>query len=331
MAKVVVEQMNGPLPGVPFPHRIVSAERRGELRGTIERARESGQLSDLIFQSYTRIFDCPLPDDCAGARSLIVGAFPQGQSRVTFTWRGSPFSMLIPPTYVRYWELTRQAEDLLNRLLSPLGHWARFARVPQKTLAVRSGLARYGRNNITFVPGLGSFHMLVSFDSSLPCEDETWTEPRLLERCARCTACRRSCPTGAIAPDRFALHQDRCITFYSGYSGPQELPVWLDPDWIECLIGCRRCQLVCPENRPFHRWIEDEWEFSEEETASLLADLTPATVPESARAKLDAMGLIEFFGEAECLEMLARKLAIQTARLEQAPAGRRPRPPGAAH
>ena len=26
----------------------------------------SGRLSDLIFQSYTRIFDCPLPEDCAG-------------------------------------------------------------------------------------------------------------------------------------------------------------------------------------------------------------------------------------------------------------------------
>jgi hypothetical protein len=104
-------------------------------------------------------------------------------------------------------------------------------------------------NNITFVPGLGSFHLLVSYYSSLPCEDDCWLESQLVERCERCTACRRSCPTGAIPADRFALHQDRCITFYSGYSGPQELPGWLDPDWIECLIGCRRCQAALLPSR----------------------------------------------------------------------------------
>jgi epoxyqueuosine reductase len=155
----------------------------------------------------------------------------------------------------------------------------------------------------------------VSYYSSLPCEREDWVEPQLLERCESCTACRRACPTGAIAEDRFVLRQDRCITFYSGYSGPQEHPEWLDPSWIECLIGCRRCQIVCPENRPFRKWVEDGWEFSEEETAMLLEGLTGATVPAATRAKLDAMGLIEFFGLEECLQMLSRKLAILTSRL----------------
>jgi epoxyqueuosine reductase len=157
--------------------------------------------------------------------------------------------------------------------------------------------------------------MLVSYYSSLPCEQEEWVEPQLLARCESCTACRRACPTGAIPEDRFAVRQDRCITFYSGYSGPQEHPEWLDPSWVECLIGCRRCQIVCPENRPFRRWVEDGWEFSEEETAMLLEGLTAATLPPATRAKLNAMGLIEFFGLEECLEMLSRKLGILTSRL----------------
>ncbi|MGD1147996.1 MAG: 4Fe-4S double cluster binding domain-containing protein [Thermoanaerobaculaceae bacterium] len=305
---------NGPLSGVPFVHSVVPATRRDDLRQEIEGAHEAGLLSDLIFRSYRRIFDCPLPDACAGARSLIVGALPHPQSRVAFTWRGSRFTVLVPPSYIRHWQLTRQAEDTLNERLAPLGHWARFARVPQKALTVHSGLALYGRNNIVYVPGLGSFHMLVSYYSSLPCEEESWLKPRLLERCERCTACRRACPTGAIPEDRTALRQERCITFYSGYSGPQELPAWFDPDWIECLVGCRRCQIVCPENRPFRKWVEDDWEFSEEETSLLLDGLTGATLPDPIRAKLDAMGLIEFFGLEECLQMLSRKLAILTAR-----------------
>jgi epoxyqueuosine reductase len=198
---------NGPLAGVPFPHRIVSAEHRDDLKREIEAAYAFGLLSDFIFRSYTRIFDCPLPDDCSGARSLIVGALPHPQSSVAFTSRGLRFTVLVPPSYIRYWELTRNAEALLNERLAPQGHWARFARVPQKALAVRSGLARYGRNNITYVPGLGSFHMLVSYYSSLPCEQDEWGEPRLLERCESCTACRRACPTGAIPEDRFTVRQ----------------------------------------------------------------------------------------------------------------------------
>ncbi len=305
----------GPLPGVPFPHRVVPAERRADLKRDVDAAHAAGLLSDAVFRAYTRIFDCALPEECADARSLIVGALPHPQSRVMFAWRGQRFSALVPPTYVGYWELTRRGERVLNRALSPRGCWARFARVPQKALAVRSGLARYGRNNITYVAGLGSFHMLVSYYSSLPCDDGEWAEPLLLDRCERCSACRHACPTGAIGDDRVALHQERCITFYSGYSGPQELPAWLDPDWIECLIGCRQCQLVCPENRAFTRWVGDRWEFSEEETALLREGLTPETAPDAVRARLDAMGLTEFFGERECLEMLARKLAILTARL----------------
>jgi epoxyqueuosine reductase len=308
-------ESTGPLRGVPFPHRIVSASRRDDLKREIDAAHEAGLLSDLIFRNYARIFDCPIPDDCSGARSLIVGALPHPQSSVAFSWHGQRFSVLVPPSYIRYWELTRDAEAVLNERLAPQGHWARFARVPQKALAVRSGLACYGRNNITYVPGLGSFHMLVSYYSSLPFEHEEWVEPRLLARCENCTACRRVCPTGAIPEDRFAVRQDRCVTFYSGYSGPQEHPEWLDPDWIECLIGCRRCQIVCPENRPFRRWVEDGWGFSEDETSLLLGGTTGATLPAAIRAKLDAMGLVEFFGLDECLEMLSRKLAIFTSRL----------------
>ncbi len=306
---------SGPLAGVPFPHRIVPAGRRADLKREVEAAHDAGALSDLVYRNYTRIFDCALPEECAGARSLIVGALPHPQSRVVFSWRGERFWALVPPSYIGYWHLTRRGGEVLGRALAPQGHWVRFARVPQKALAVRSGLASYGRNNIAYVAGLGSFHMLVSYYSSLPCEDGAWLEPRLVERCERCNACMRACPTGAIADDRVALHQERCITFYSGYSGPQELPEWLDPDWVECLIGCRQCQIVCPENRHFKGWIGDRWEFSEDETALLLAGLTPETVPEPIRARLDAMGLNEFFGERECLEMFARKLAILTSRL----------------
>jgi hypothetical protein len=36
-----------------------------------------------------------------------------------------------------------------------------------------------------------------------------------------------------VIKDSCAIRQDRCITFYSGYSGPQDFPVRLNPAWIE--------------------------------------------------------------------------------------------------
>jgi epoxyqueuosine reductase len=75
--------------------------------------------------------------------------------------------------------------------------------LPLKTLAVYSGLARYGRNNISYVTGFGSYLQLMGAFSDLPCESDPWCEPKTLDRCSKCIACLQHCPTGAIADDRF--------------------------------------------------------------------------------------------------------------------------------
>jgi epoxyqueuosine reductase len=123
-----------------------------------------------------------------------------------------------------------------------------------------------------------------------------------------------SCPSGAIGTDLFPIQQDRCLTFYCGYSGVQAIPDWLNPAWLECLIGCMRCQRACPENRQFLGWIEEGETFNEEETELLYCGLTSQTVTTSIRQKLERLGLIQFFGVEECLEMIASKLKVFSER-----------------
>jgi len=89
-----------------------------------------------------------------------------------------------------------------------------------KFLAVRSGLARYGRNNITYVDGMGSLYRLSAFLSDLPYSGDCWTEPQMHDRCDDCSACIRACPTDAIPQHRFLLHSERCITFHNETRGP---------------------------------------------------------------------------------------------------------------
>jgi epoxyqueuosine reductase len=296
--------------GLPYPCRTVSARRRLDLKREIETLHNDGKLADIVYRKYSRIFNCPMPKRYSESGSLIVAAVPRPQETVGFSWKGTTHWLLLPPSYIRYWEVTKQVESLLNQLLKPQGYRAIFARVPQKIAATRSGLAQYGRNNITYVPGCGSLHMLVTYYSDLPCSDDTWQEPEIMPQCQTCSACARACPSQAISSDGFTLRQDLCITLYSGYSGGLDIPGWLDTSWIECLIGCMKCQRICPENRAYVKWIEKNETFSEEETQLLRAGLTKDALPGSIRDKLDRMGLIRFFGLKKCLEMFSRKLTI---------------------
>jgi len=302
--------MTANIDDLPYPHRTVSARRREDLKKEIDTLHADGKLADIVYRSYSRIFDCPMPEGYSESGSLIVAAVPRPQETIGFSWKGATHWLLLPPSYIRYWEITEQVESLLNQRLKPHGYGVTFARVPQKIAAARSGLAQYGRNNITYVPGCGSFHMLVTFYSDMPRPDDTWQEPEIMPQCQTCSACAAACPSKAISRDGFMIQQDRCITLYSGYSGGLDFPDWLDASWIECLIGCMKCQRSCPENRAYVKWIEQNESFSEEETQLLRTGLDENDIPGSIRDKLDRMGLIRFFGLKKCLETLSYKLKL---------------------
>ena len=188
--------------------------------------------------------------------------------------------------------------------MQPQGYSVVTAVVPKKLLAVRSGLAAYGKNNITYVPGSGSFHRLVAFHTDVHCEEDPWQEPTMVERCQNCEACLRRCPTGAITADRFLLRAERCLTFHNEKDSAVAFPEWLDPAWHTCLVGCMYCQLVCPENRHVAQWVEEGPRFSQEETALILQGVAPGQLPDAALDGLKQFGLLDIY------EVLARNLRV---------------------
>lgn len=64
--------------------------------------------------------------------------------------------------------------------------------------------------------------------------------------CSSCFACLAACPTQAIQEDRFLLHAERCLVYANESLDPW--PDWVPPDGHHCLVGCMRCQEVCPQN-----------------------------------------------------------------------------------
>jgi epoxyqueuosine reductase len=296
------QELLGKLEERGYAGRIVPIHHLSDLREGIEGPHERGLVDEAVYQEYLAALRFELPASLPDVRSLIVVAVPQSAVQFTFRWGEKPAPLFVPPTYLESQHVDKQVEDVLAETLHREGHRLAPALVPKKLLAVRSGLAAYGRNNISYVDGMGSFHRLATFYSDLPCPEDTWREPSMMETCQNCSACRQKCPTGAITAERFLLHAERCITFHNEKPADAPFPAWMDPSGHNCLVGCMTCQRVCPQNKDL-RSMEEEAEFSQEETALLLQGLALDQLPAETAEKLERSGLASY------LDVLPRNLA----------------------
>jgi epoxyqueuosine reductase len=282
--------------------RIVSLSRSDELREEIESHRRAGRLDEELYQAYLADLSFQPPDDFPEARSIIVTATRDPLVRFHFKWKGNTLAGLVPPTYLHGLRIIEEIESLLGQYFQGSGHRIARAQLPRKLLAARSGLARYGRNNIAYVQGMGSFHRLSTFFTSLSCDRDGWQPPEMLERCETCSACHGTCPSGAIGEDRFLLHAERCIVFHNEKPAHVPFPDWIRPSWHNCLVGCMICQQVCPENQEVLDFVREGTTFSEEETRLLVDGVGLETLPAETAEKLGAADL------AGLLDVLPRNL-----------------------
>lgn len=296
----LMKQVRSKLDERGYHSRVVPARCVRDLREEIEANHARGLLDESFYQERLTNFSFQPPDNLPDAESLIVVAAPQPQVKVVFTWQGKSRPVTIPPTYA---EMTDGiVESILSSVLNRGGYHAARASLPKKLLAVRSGLGEYGRNNICYVRGMGSFNRLVAFYTDLPCLEPDWRKPQMMERCRECRACIHSCPTETIMADRFLVRAERCITFHNERAN--EFPAWMEPSWHNCLVGCLRCQLVCPENAAFVDWVEGDTVFSEKETDLILNSTSPDRFSSETAKKLDQLGMLEYS------EILGRNLAV---------------------
>jgi len=281
---------------------ILSGQRLVDLQQDIEALHGEGLFDPEFYEERLASFEFQLPEGLPDALSIFAVAVPDPQVRVTFTRGGRALPVIVPPTYLHWHAVDKRVEDALTEILAPSGHHAALANLPKKLTAVRSGLAAYGKNNVTYVPGMGSFHRLVVLWADVPVDEDHWRDLRMMDACQKCQACQRACPTGAIDPDRFLLHAERCLTFLNEKPPDVPFPDWVDPAWHNCLVGCMRCQRACPENREVRDWVVGDEVFSEEETQLLLDGVTPEHLPPQTVAKLERLDLIEL------LELFPRNL-----------------------
>jgi epoxyqueuosine reductase len=254
--------------------------------------RRGGELDPGFFEANVAGFQAPEVAAWKGPASVVVVVMPRPAHAVAFSVEGREVETVFPPTYVRYQPLFEDVRLDLQEHGLPGARVERL-NVPLKALAARLDLVRYGRTNVTYAPGFGSYIQLFGYltDAPLPLPAD-WRprEPELLPECEGCSVCLAACPTGAIGGDRVLLHGERCVVVMNENTG--EWPAWIPPSAHNCIIGCLLCQRPCPANPelPVER---TGVVFTAEETEALLGDGGAHEDPawDGVRAKLERLGL----------------------------------------
>jgi epoxyqueuosine reductase len=272
-----------------FQFRTVSVKRIPELKAWMDQLDKTGELSaNETWRQYINSFQYEPPRALPGAQSLIVMSTPLKIAKIVFNAAGRKSTVLIPSGYVDDGLKLADYQNMLYRSgVVVKGSKLERARLPLKQLAVRSGLAEYGKNNITYVDGYGSYHQLLAFYSEQQLEDN-WDRLKALRLCKGCSICMKACPTRAIREGHFVIDQGKCITLYNELPGP--MPAWIHADAHNALVGCLKCQYACPANEDLKNDFWDLGEVPEAETALLLGGPGDAEGERSLRARLQRIG-----------------------------------------
>lgn len=306
----VTKKLHQQLTNAGFKSSIVSIQHLPDLQFALENLLEKGILCrdfyNEIVSRYDLHWNFEPPADFPKAKSIIIVAAPQPKVSVKFKLSGKTYCVIIPPTYLH--DTDKESSSIISLISGNYGYKVCDAILPEKLLAVHSGLANYGRNNVMYIDGWGSFFRLKAFFSDIPCTSDNWQEFKMMDLCNKCTACFKSCPASAISRSRFVIRAEKCISYFN--EGTNEFPEWIDPTWHNCLIGCMICQDVCPVNKDYTNWIVPGGEFSEEETLLILKGTSINKFPYETIKKLKKLYLLDSYS------LLQRNLRVLISKIE---------------
>jgi epoxyqueuosine reductase len=252
---------------------------------------QSELLRNELICKYLNGFQYDYSAVLPNAQSIIIVAIPQPITILSFMWQGEEQGIVVPPTYI-YTEAEKLVLHIVEGELKKDNFSLIRAKLPLKLLAVRSGLSQYGRNNISYISGMGSFYRLLALVSDMPSNANTWHDKQRMTNCNNCLACLNSCPTKCIDIHRNIIHATQCLTYINESSEP--FPGWVNHNWHNSLLGCMRCQLSCPQNRDYNQIRDINEVFTESEIDMLLTENNFSRLPKTIRNTLENLNLTDY-------------------------------------
>lgn len=272
-----------------FKGSVVTINRIPELKSRLGGLYSQKLLDVTFFNERLKIFDFDLSDVMPDAKSIITATTSQQIIQAVFYYNGNVHRLTVPPTYSNFTDIL--VYRLLAKLVEAEGYLLKGVQLPEKPLLVMSGIGKYGRNNIVYVDEMGSFHRPVTFITNAVLDEIYWGEIKIHEKCLKCKACIKACPTNAITEDKFLINAERCLTYFN--EGSSRFPRWINSGWHNCMIGCMMCQNICPINREYAGNIDNGVVFSEQETSQILRNTAITGLSRVTIDKLKQIGLYE--------------------------------------
>lgn len=244
-----LQELSASLVGIIEPERVklgvATPEPFPEVRVEIERRTESGERGGLGFvyrdpDRATRPLG-PFP----WARSILVAA-------VGYVREGDGVASPDARSVARFadGDRYRDLRLVLERLSASLdadGHRVEVVfdddRLVDRAVAVRSGVAWWGKSTMAITPGFGPWFLI----GSVVTDAELMPTRPMRRSCGTCTACLPACPTGAIVAPGI-LDARRCLAaLLQGRGG---IPIELRDAVGPRIYGCDDCLTACPPGDP---------------------------------------------------------------------------------
>ena len=257
-----------------------------ELQHDIDILRNQGKLSNnKTYRGYLQNKKFKTPEELPDAKSLIIMAIPNSPMHVKFHLNGKTHETTLPPQYYDD-GITDEAiqETIQQHIIRKTGFKLEKTRdIHLKLTAVRSGLGKYGRNNLCYVPGMGTLLKLVAYftDAELP---DNWTSIEMMPICKNCRICMNNCPNGCITEENFVINAGKCLSLDNEIKGI--FPRWIKATAHNTLMGCMRCQASCPANKEVITRPGRLEDIAEEETRKILNGTPDPKLLETLQRKL---------------------------------------------
>ncbi len=266
--------------------RLIPVEHLMDCREEILRFQQEEELNGFQNWIVDELYQFTVPKADFEVKSILLIAlgYP-AYAEVEFQWQGKKYYFKSPAV--------ADFADAKNRYSSIAEaegyHLMHADNLPMKRLSAQSGLGAYGRNNVTYVEGLGSYFLYDAYFTDIPAPEDTWGSVQNREECRNCTGCHNNCPTGAILQERFLIDNQRCLSAINEMPG--DFPEWLPKSVHHTLYDCLRCQEICPINIPFQNNILRGICFNETETAMLLDGIPYEDFSPEMKEKSELLGL----------------------------------------
>ncbi|NLI53014.1 MAG: 4Fe-4S dicluster domain-containing protein [Clostridiales bacterium] len=196
------------------------------------------------FVAYERrLQDGALHSDAKGVRFDIAQIAPWANAILALVYPYRPYANEIPVS--GYYPSSNAAYHVAGKLIRRLeesGVRAVRAEVPVAELLSRNGYGTLLKSGLTWLPGYGTRFYVTTLAAELTNPEYAPLRAPQPARCATCHACERACPSGAIDQSGYAYQ--KCARAYM-CGGPMDRWVM---DAMDCMLGCERCQTVCPYN-----------------------------------------------------------------------------------